>query len=466
MNQMSGKGTKISFILLMVVTLTIISGCKKDKLFSKEHLLFSTDTLLFDTVFTTVGSTTKRFKVYNPNNLKINIAEIELMGGENSPFRINVDGVPGIYHENIELPANDSIFIFVEVTLEVNNSSNPLVISDSIRFLTNGVNQYINLDVWGQDAYFHVNEIVSGTWLNDKPHVIYGVAAVGYPGIDSNLNLTIPQNTHVYCHKNSTLIVYKSSIDIQGQLDNEVVFEGDRLESFYDDVPGQWWGIRLIEAQQSSINYAIIKNGSVGLQVDTTMDVLTLNLSNTIITNSDFFNFNVNAGSHVNVSNCIFGDAGLYSVFLFAGGEYHFTHCNFVNYWSGGRGGPALAIKNWFKNEGVNYVRSITNSRLDNCVIYGNAEDELEIDSIAGAVFDFEFGHSLIKREEIYSYSNFNSINWNADPLFNNITERDFSFPSNSPLNNSGNSTYATTVDIKGVARNLSTPDIGVLELL
>ena len=95
--------------------------------------------------------------------------------------------------------------------------------------MTNGLNQYVHLDVWGQDAYFHANTVVSGTWLNDKPHVIYGIAAVGYPGIDSNLNLTIPQGTDVFCHKNSTLLVYKSSLDIQGQLNDEVTFQGDRL---------------------------------------------------------------------------------------------------------------------------------------------------------------------------------------------------------------------------------------------
>lgn len=452
-------------ILLPVCFLSIFS-CKKDKSFSKDHLDFSTDTVLFDTVFTTIGSTTKRFKIYNHNNARILVDEIELMGGADSPFRINVDGISGVFHEDVEVPKNDSIFIFVEVTLEVNNMTNPLVISDSIRFLTNGVNQYVKLDVWGQDAYFHANEIVSGTWLNDKPHVIYGVAAVGYPGIDSNLNLTIPQGTDIYCHKNAQLIVYKSSLDIQGQLGNEVTFQGDRLESFYDDVPGQWWGIRLIEADQSSINYANIKNGSVALQVDSTQDPLTLILTNTIIENSDFFNFNVNAGSKVQVENCLFGDAGLYSVFLFAGGEYNFKNCHITNYWSGGRGGPGLAIKSWYEYEGVDYVRPVTNSRFDNCVIYGTAENEIEVDTIAGAGFDMIFNSCLMRRETVYAYANFTNIIWNQDPQFVDPVESDFHFSESSPLNNAGAAAYATALDIEGVARNLATPDIGCYEKL
>jgi hypothetical protein len=457
----------LPFITLVLLPLLMLfAGCKKDNIFTKDHLDFSNDSVLFDTVFTTVGSTTKKVKIYNNNNAAILVDEIELMGGDASPFRINVDGVPGVFHGDITVPANDSLFIFVEVTLQVNNQTNPLVISDSIRFRTNGLDQYVHLDVWGQDAYFHANEVVSGTWANDKPHVLYGIVAVGYPGIDSNLNLIIPQGTDIYCHKDSRMIVYKSSIDIQGVLNNEVIFQGDRLESFYDDIAGQWWGIHLVEAQTSTINYATIINGSVGLQVDSTQDPLTLTLTNTRIENSQFFNFNTNAGPHVVVENCLFGDAGLYGVFLFAGGEYHFKHCNFTNYWTGSRGGPALAIKNWYPYEGINIVRPIINSRFDNCVMYGTVDKEHEVDTIAGAIFDCVFNHCLIKRDETFDYSNYQSISWNANPLFIAPGDGDFHFDAGSGLDNVGDAIYATPLDLEGVARNMGAPDIGCFEKL
>lgn len=452
------------FIWVLFSLGLLATSCKKDKVFSKEHLEFSADTVLFDTVFTTVGSTTKQFKIYNRHNLKILIDEIELMGGESSPFRINIDGVPGIYHERIEIPRNDSLFAFVEVTLEVNNTTNPLIISDSIRFRTNGTDQYVKLDVWGQDAYFHANEVVAGTWANDKPHVLYGIVAVGYPGIDSNLNLTIPPGTRIYGHKNSQLIVYKSSIDIQGQYNNEVTFQGDRLESFYEDVSGQWWGIRLIEAQQSSIDYAIIKNGSVALQVDSTQAPLTLTLTNTIISNSDFFNLNTNAGSHVIAENCLFGDAGLYSAFLFAGGEYQFTHCNFSNYWSGSRSGPSLMVKNWYEYQKVKYVREVVNSRFDNCVMYGSVETELDVDTIPGATFDCVFNHCVIRHKDTYTYANFNGIIWNQSPLFVDGPAGDFHFESGSALDNAGDPLHTLSQDLEGHSRNTGSPDIGCYE--
>lgn len=449
-------------LIILIVLLGIgFSSCKKDISFTKDHLDFSADTVLFDTVFTTVGSTTKRLKIYNRNNQPIVIDQVQLMGGTASPFRINLDGVAGDYFESVEIPANDSLFAFVEVTLQVNNATNPLIISDSIRFVTNGLSQYVNLDVWGQDAYFHADELVSGLWANDKPHVLYNTVACGFPGLDSNLNLTIPGGTQIYCHKNAQLIVYKSSIDIQGAPDNEVVFQGDRLESFYDDKSGQWWGIRLIEANFSTINYAIIKNGSVGLQVDSTQDANTLLLENTIIDNNDFFGLNVNAGANVTVNNCLLGDAGICSAYLFAGGEYHFTHNSIVNYWAGSRSGPALAIKNYFVVEGITYCREIVNSTFDNNVAYGTIDKEFDVDTLDCGV-DMLFGPNYFKRDEVYTYPGYPvSIQWAGDPLFTDVTLRDFHLLLNSPLIDVGIGTGVTS-DIEGKIRML--PDLGCYE--
>lgn len=455
------------YILISAVGLFLaLFSCKKDNFFSNNHVVFSHDTLLFDTVFTTIGSTTERFKVYNNQAGLINVEEIQLMGGEDSPFRINIDGEPGVYFEDIEIRGNDSLFGFVEVTLEVNNLTNPLVIEDSIRFLTNGKDQYLNLAVWGQDAYFHADEIVGDSyelWNNDKPHVLYGIVAVGFPGLDSNLTLTIPAGTEVYGHKNARLLVYKSAININGELGNEVTFQGDRLESFYDDVPGQWWGLHLIQANTSNIDYAIIRNGSVGLRVDTTQDPLTLNLTNTIIDNSDFYNINLVASPIVNVENCNFGRAGLASGFLFAGGEYRFKHCNFVNYWTGARGGPAFSIQNWYTFEGITYVSSIANSRFDNCIFYGNGLNEIVVDTLPGLTMDFEFNACLMKREEVYDYANYSeSVLWNIDPLFVDPILNDFRLSEGSPLIGAGDPAFSNAVDINGVVR--SSPEIGVYE--
>ncbi len=460
---------RFTFIFSLILLFTALFACKKDKNFTKDHLDFSADTLLFDTVFTTVGSTTKRFKIYNKNFGNIKIEEVQLMGGEDSPFRINIDGVSGVKHSNLELAGNDSLFGFVEVTLDVNGGTYPMVISDSIRFLTNGLNQYLKLAVWGQDAYFHAPEpgenlvLVSDEielWNNDKPHVLYGLVAV-----DSAQHLTIPQGTDIYCHKDSRLIIYKGSIDIQGELGNEVTFQGDRLESFYDDVTGQWFGIQLIGARESSINYAIIKNGAIGLGIYEVPSG-NIRLTNTIIDNSNFFNLHLSDGGALyQVENCLFGDAGTSSAFLEQSTYFNMRHCNFVNYWSGSRNGPALAIRNWKQVDGDIQLVNVVDSRIDNCIIEGNGATEFVLDTLPfdGLTFDVTINSSAIKREEIYTYDNYTaSVRWNIDPMFVDYFTRDFHLQPASPLVNAGDPLNTNGADIEGVGRGV--PDIGLYE--
>ena len=145
------------FFILVIGSIIITTSCKKKNFLSKKNLSFSVDTLVFDTVFTSIGSTTKQFKIYNKENKTVNITDIELMGGEASPFRMNVDGIMSTKIQNIELEGKDSLFVFVEVTLVVNKICE-LIIEDSIRFRTNGIDQYVKLAVWGQDAYFHYKD--------------------------------------------------------------------------------------------------------------------------------------------------------------------------------------------------------------------------------------------------------------------------------------------------------------------
>jgi hypothetical protein len=238
------------------------SSCKKDLLLSNDALEFSVDTVLFDTVFTSIGSTTKNFKIYNRSNRPVVIDEVRLAGGSASTYRFNLDGDSGVLFTDVRIPANDSLFGFVEVTLGENNLNDPLIIEDSILFSTNGVEQRVLLAAWGQDAYFHYNDVNDGVWPNDKPHVIYGYAAV-----DSAQSLTIQAGTNIYLHKNSLLYVYKGSVHIAGELNNKVTIQGDRLEAFYDDVKGQYYGIYFQEARPSLIEHAIIKNGTAGVHV-------------------------------------------------------------------------------------------------------------------------------------------------------------------------------------------------------
>ena len=449
--------------LLVLFTLST-SSCGKHVILSKNNLSFSKDTVVFDTVFTTIGSTTQQFKIYNKDSKTIKIDEIELMGGTNSKFSMNVDGLQGTQIEDLYIEGGDSLFVFVEVTLDPNGTNLPMIIEDSIRFKSNEKNQYVKLAAWGQDAYFHYKDLNEGIWPNDKPHVVYGYAAV-----DSAKTLNIQAGTHIYMHKNAILYVYKSTLNIQGTLGNEVIIEGDRLEQDYQNVSGQFYGIYFQQARPCTIDYAIIKNGTSGVHLydeDPTNSGYTLTMTNTIIKNQARYGVFIFAGAKVKAENCIVAKNGTHALFVLQGGDFNFNHCDLLGY--GSSTNPAVGISNYYTDytAGQTNVSSINEGKLYNCVVTGNLTTEFAMDTIqmSGVVLNFDFKNTLLRSEEVYTDSFYDaSAIWNGNALFTNPTEFDFTFGSNSDLQETGVNTSVVT-DILGNPRN-NPPDIGAIEL-
>lgn len=185
----------INYFIFSFLFVLAVSSCKKDDLLtdSSAKLEFSADTIIFDTIFSSLGSTTKQLKIYNRNSRPINVSSIRLATGNSSPYRLNVDGIPGKSFSNVEVAGKDSLFIFVEVTIDPNSSLTPYLVMDSIVFETNGNIQDVDLVAFGQNARFIIADkaIQTGnsfipyalldtglnttiTWDNVLPYVIYG----------------------------------------------------------------------------------------------------------------------------------------------------------------------------------------------------------------------------------------------------------------------------------------------------
>ena len=416
---------QILFILLSLsIALGTTNSCKKKKVLSNSiyNINISEDTILFDTIFTTIGSTTKYFKCYNPHNGKINISNITLEKGTDSPYRINVDGESGVNFSNIEILSGDSIFIFVEVTIDP-DLDNSLVVEDKIKFVTNGNETQVVLNAWGQDAYFHVKEIIetNKTWENDKPHVIYN-----YCVIDSSFSLTIPAGTKVHGHSNATLYVYKSSLIVNGEVNSPVTFQQDRMEDYLlypaDSVAGQWRGIYFSAPKNSNITHAEIKNAVIGIQIDTLSDNENVILDKVKINNSLYANL-LTQGANVTASNCLFGNSNNYSAFISIGGNISFEHCTFANYWYGSRNTPAFVLKDYY--ESVNnqvILRPFESAVFNNCIMHGSTDTEFICDTL-GATFGLSgntsFNYCAIKSEYALSDMNlFNNCYLNLEPDF------------------------------------------------
>lgn len=480
---------------MFIGVLAIISSCQKD--FFQEsgpgNLSFSNDSILFDTVFSSIGSATKKFIVYNNNTNPVTIENITLANTDPlNVYRINIDGFPIEQSQNIKLAANDSMFVFVEVTINPNSSQLPYLVTNKLEFETNGNTQSIELVAYGQNANFYTpmdNIFISGNdslnfryfsidentiWNNDLPHVIYG-----YVLIEPNATLTIEEGSQIYFHKNSGIIVGNpilgsnndgGTLIVNGSLDNEVVFQGDRLEQWYADAPGQWDQIWMCQGSKNNqINYAIIRNGTVGIKVDTlgSSSSPTLEINNTIIENmSDIGLFA--QGSFVSGHNNLITNCGRYSLVLNIGGRYNFTHSTFANhYLFGSRNTPSILINNYYEDiTGTIQIRDLNEATFTNCIIDGSNVHELELQSNSLGNFNYLFDHCLLKihpDSSISSLNEENSIEINNDiNIFNSTLDQDFMISEESPALNSGKST-TVTLDLLGNSRD-NTPDIGAYE--
>ncbi|RYM34875.1 right-handed parallel beta-helix repeat-containing protein [Brumimicrobium glaciale] len=455
----------LPFILFAWLT-SYLTSCKKDVLFSKDYLSFSADTVLFDTVFTTIGSTTKRLKIYNTSNQPVKVKSVILVGGENSPFRINLDGVSGTIFKDFVIPADDSLFMFVEVTLGENNDTVPMIIEDIVEFETNGKMQSVQLAAWGQDAYFHYKDLNEGIWDNLKPHVIYDFALV-----DEGKSLTIEAGTRIYMHKGAILYVNKGELHIEGEYENKVIIEGDRLEPFYKDVKGQYYGIYFNEALSSTIDNAIIKNGTAGVHVfgnNSSNSGYTVEITNTEISNHASYGIFNYSGGKVKGENLNIHSNGLYAYFLLEGGSHNFRHSQFLSYGSDGNQ-PAVAIKNYFTREDkITYIGNVGEGAFYNSIIYGGGDFQIAYDTITnnGAVsIDIEYNTNFIRQKTVPTNAGFVSNTWNVNPNFENVAGKEFIIRSNSSCRNNGSSAFATQKDIIGTFRDMAAPDIGAYEL-
>ena len=456
-------------------------SCKKEQLITNSSaiLTFSSPDVSFDTVFTTIGSATRYFKVYNKNSQAIKITSLKLGGGINSNFRINVDGVATITSNAIEIAANDSVYVFVAVTVNPTNSNSPLVIMDSIIFETNGNLQKVYLEAWGQDAYYHKPSEFQGisfikqndVWLNDKPHIIYDYAIV-----DSASTLTILPGTRIYMHKSAVLWISKdATLSIQGNHNSPVVIEGDRREITFQNIPGQWGRIWLSAGSiNNTINWAIIKNGNIGVHLDTLGNSTnpTLTIENTIIKNmlaAAIFA----QGSSIAAANCVFANCGEYVAALTLGGNYNFTHCTFANYWeNSNRQKPTLFINNWYKDiSNIIRPRDLDNAYFANCIIYGSEINEVGFDSLSiGGKFNYKFQNCLLKITNTENTSNayhYNTIYKNQDPLFKDTRINDYNLLPLSPSINKGDVAIGKKypIDLNNKSRiNDIAPDLGAYE--
>lgn len=472
--------------LLLVLFAISLTSCRNDFEFesSTGGLEFSKTTVYLDTVFTDIGSSTYRLKVYNRSDKDISIPQIKLGKGNASKYRIMVDGMTGedadgngvgdgkIFN-NVELLAKDSLYVFIEVTANIANA-NPtdFLYTDKIEF-TNiaGDPQNVDLVTLIQDAYFIYPErtgspnnflyeginlgvddegeaaIFAGSnlsetdpvngneliWTNEKPYVIYG-----YAYVPDGKTLTVNAGARVHFHANSGLVVGKNAIiKVNGsQTDNdpenntnEVIFEGDRLEPQFSDVPGQWGTVMVLSTStENEINHLTIKNATVGILLqniatgeDTAVPKLT-------IKDSQIYNCS-NVGilarkATLTGQNVVGNYCGQATLACTYGGTYNFTHCTFNNDWNSSKQ-VAVLLSNYYETINTLYISDLNAANFNNCIVYGSNQVEMILDKKTDVPsnFFYKFNNCIIKFNNINNqFTNNDMYFFTTDPThYNNI---------------------------------------------
>ena len=506
------------YFTLSFMILIFWSSCRQDFEFtpSTGALTFSKDTVYLDTVFSTIGSSTYRLKVYNSSDTNILIPSLKLSNGQDSNYRLNVDGMigngtlVGKEFENVELLAQDSMFVFIETTIDIQPlvaNETQFLYTDAIEFGTGANTQKVELVTLVKDAIFIYPSKDEGvietllfdvdgdgvddetklqgrfledselTFTNEKPYVIYGYAAV-----DTGKTLNINPGARVHFHADSGLLITENaSLHINGLpsldpelLENEVIFEGDRLEPLYENISGQWQTIWLFNGSTDNvINYATIKNGTIGILSDGNQDDPTkLEVTNSQIYNHSNFGVLGRATSII-AENIVINNSGLSSFAGTFGGNYNVTHSTIVNYWStSSRQFPALLLNNFIVDaENTVTTNPLMSANFTNCIIYGNDSPELLLENENSEVFNFKFTNSLIYFDDPngnfssaeYDFNNttlYENVRFNNDPQFLDPSSNKLNIPIGSPAGGAGTISGNLTKDITNTTRN-SPPDLG-----
>lgn len=392
------------------------------------------------------------------------------MGGNSSSFKININGNQTIQEDNIEIAANDSIYIFVSAFVNPTATTTPFIIIDSILVNYNGIDRFVQLEAYGKNAHFINNQVFSGTttWQNDLPYVVLGNLF-----IDTTATLIIEEGTKIYVHGNASLIV-DGSLIINGTKNKEVQFAGDRLDDYYKDIPGSWQGIFLRDnSKDNSITFAIIKNAVNGIVVENT----SINSNPKLVIHQSIIDNAMNAGlkgfnSSIQADNCLISNCGN-NIQIQYGGIYSFSNCTVAAYSNSFmlHQSPVLQITNAAIVNGNNLTADLDASFV-NCIFWsgnGSIEDEVEAIKEGNNPFNVLLQNCIFKAISDPQNVTLQSSTQNEDPVFDSIDVEnryyDFRITKEplSPALNTG-TVVAFPFDLDNNPRPVGITDIGSYE--
>lgn len=487
-----------AFYILISLLLASFIACNDDfedySTSPNDLLSFAVDTLRFDTILTTVNTPYAVLKVYNKNDKALLISSIQLKDGENSGFKINVDGMAGDSFNDVEVRSKDSLFLFIDIKPNNIGLNEPTLITDRVEFITNAVKQEVVLEAYGQDVTFWNGIVIDADSIlnNEKPYLIYDSLI-----IKEGVTVEISPGTVFYMHGNAEIIV-EGTLLIKGTADNPVVIRGDRMDKMigipYDRIPGQWRGIRYREGSYNNIiEHAYIRNGTSGLIFEPSEP----ELSKIVIKNSKIYNFKGHliyaVNSNIIAENCEFANSKDALVYLI-GGKSSFTHCTLANYYGvgirreagyGDSNHETLVFSNTYQPDDIELdpiYYDVLQADFKNNIVWGarsEAHSWVKASSHEGSLMNLYFLNCLIPNDSQDDEETVNCI-YALDPLFKKkdvgdsedmetYFVYDFGITEDSFARNLADVSTAQTMpyDLNGVDRFMDEgPDIGAYEFV
>ncbi len=482
----------------------VLYGCDLEQEFvsgDSVEIGFSTDTLRFDTVFVERGSATRSFRIYNRGDEPVQIDRIYVEGRSGVRYQINVDGVAGPVVENAVIWGNDSIHVFVEVTVDptMPESVSPYVAEDLLIFETGDRSRTVHLEAWGQNANYFPSRFNKGVavvlscengvtrWDSELPYVLFGEIFI------ENCTLEIAPGTRIYVHggiaRNELFGVFNDgflytletgSLHILGTPEEPVIITTDRLEPEFQDEAGQWFGIVLGAGSRGNrIENCRIYHPIFGLYVDSTAEV-TLSQTEIAYTASSAL---IGRQADIRADNCLFYRNGSNAVQTVLGGNLEMNYCTVANY---GVDAAALALQNFqdYDTDADGQVDTRfaypLQATLRNSIFVGSRNDELILNDASErqdpTLFQLQLQNSIVRVRDLLTaqsgrYANFfetycqGCINVDREtPLFLNQMENDYHLDTMSVALDKALLLPDITVDLENKPRG-DMPDIGAYEL-
>lgn len=442
----------IFFFVISLVMSSIVVSCISDDFTtsSSDVLTFSTDTLRFDTVFTDLGTPTARLKVYNRASKAINISSIR-MRNDDGVFTMNVDGVSGKTFENVEIRANDSIFIFVECFIASNDDPRPFAVEGMMDFVTNGVPQSVVLEAYGQNVrrLRGITLESDAVFTPEMPYVIFDTLRVA-----AGATLTIQPGTQLLFHDKGMLQVDGRLLAV-GETGKMISLRGDRLDDVlpdtgYEILAGQWQGVRFApESFGNRMEFVEMQSSVHGVIADScgVLDRDKLTLVNSWLHNSQG---NVLRSEHakVNAYGCCFSDGGEAVVWL-RGGVHDFVQCTLANNYLFAISPESILTLSYLKREeSPGIINPLMKASFANCIIYGITSPltpgDLEYTDV--------YLRNVLLGVKGTDDDHFISCIWNENPEFETIRDKyvfNYRLKEDSPAIGAGNPAYVTPLCIK-----------------